>query len=169
MEWIYQQTAVKLEYLVWMRKKSWMDWQYQVCNSMEFSADCIEIWGYLIVIRIIKFASVCTLHGSNDQISKKISYVQDQQCNFSQSYGSDTRFDSSWRMILKHDMPGRKQGCAIYLERRMVQQILFHARNYSGNIKMVDIYGNQSAPQNERLLQHETQSSSARYSQWFPA
>ena len=81
---------------------------------MELLVDYIEIWGYLIVIRIIKFASVCTLHGSNDQISKKISYVKDQQCNFSQRYGSDTRFDSSLRMIRKHDIPGRKQESAMY-------------------------------------------------------
>ena len=53
-----------------MQKKSWMDCQYQVCISMEFLADCIEIWGYLIVIRMIKFALVCTFHSKNDQEDK---------------------------------------------------------------------------------------------------
>ena len=51
-------------------KEIWMDYQYQFCVSMEFSADCIEIWGYLIVIRIIKFASVCKTHSRNDQEDK---------------------------------------------------------------------------------------------------
>lgn len=59
-------------------------------NRMEFSADCIEICGYLIVIRVIRFASVCTLHSRNDQTSKKITYVQGWQYIISQSASQES-------------------------------------------------------------------------------
>ena len=48
-------------------------------NSMEFSADCIEIGDIWSWYWIIKFVLVCTLHSRNDQISKKINCVQGWQ------------------------------------------------------------------------------------------
>ena len=45
-------------------------------NSMEFSADYIQIGGYLIMLLSVKSLSACTPHSRNDQISKKINCVQ---------------------------------------------------------------------------------------------
>ena len=45
-------------------------------NSMEFSADWIQIGGYLIMLLSLKSPSACTPHSRNDQISKKINCVQ---------------------------------------------------------------------------------------------
>ena len=48
-------------------------------NSMEFSADFIQIGGYLIMLLSVKSPSACTPHSRNDQISKKINCVQGWQ------------------------------------------------------------------------------------------
>ena len=48
-------------------------------NSMEVSADCIQIVGYLIMLLSVKSPSACTPHSRNDQISKKINCVQGWQ------------------------------------------------------------------------------------------
>ena len=45
-------------------------------NSMEVSADCIQIGGYLIMLLSVKSPSACTPISRNDQISKKINCVQ---------------------------------------------------------------------------------------------
>ena len=48
-------------------------------NSMEFSTDCIQFGGYLIMLLSVKSLSACTPHSRNDQISKKINCVQGWQ------------------------------------------------------------------------------------------
>ena len=48
-------------------------------NSMEFSADCIPIGGYLIMLLSVKSLSACTPYSRNDQISNEINCVQGWQ------------------------------------------------------------------------------------------
>ena len=81
--------------------------------------------------------------------------MQDRQYIISQRYGSDARFDSSLRMIMKHEVPGRKQECAMYSifrEEDSPANPHFIQIMHNRNLKMGCVYGNRSAYHSEKLL-----------------